>query len=100
MNAADLTASLADAWDALLHTPLFGITLTVAEYVLARRLYRAAGQNALLTPVLLAIVLVAAFLGLTGIDYATYMAGGDYLAFLPGPATVALAIPLYRAVMG
>lgn len=100
MNAADLTASLAGAWDALLRTPLFGITLTLTAYVLARRLYRAAGQNSLLTPVLVAIVLVAALLGLTGIDYESYMANGDYLAFLLGPATVALAIPLYRAVMG
>lgn len=41
MNAADLPASLAAAWDALLHTPLFGTTLTLASAVLARRLYRA-----------------------------------------------------------
>lgn len=97
MNAADLAASLAAAWAALLHTPLFGVTLTLAAAVLARRLWIAAGRTALLTPVLVAIVLVAAFLGLTGIDYETYMAGGDYLAFLLGPATVALAIPMYRA---
>ena len=30
MNAAELTDSLAEAWDALLHTPLFGIALTLA----------------------------------------------------------------------
>lgn len=97
MDATDVTASLAGAWDALLHTPLLGITLTLAAAVLARRLWTAAGRTALLTPVLGAIVLVDAFLGLTGIDCETYMAGGDYLAFLLGPATVALAIPLYRA---
>ncbi|MCV7516044.1 MULTISPECIES: LrgB family protein [Micrococcus] len=97
MNAADLTDSLAEAWDALLHTPLFGIALTLAVAVLSRRLWLAARQTALLTPVLVTIVLVAAFLALTGIDYETYMIGGSYLTFLLGPATVALAVPLYRA---
>ena len=97
MNAAELTDSLAEAWDALLHTPLFGIALTLAVAVLARRLWLAARQTALLTPVLVTIVLVAAFLALTGIDYETYMIGGSYLTFLLGPATVALAVPLYRA---
>ncbi|MBD4638941.1 LrgB family protein, partial [Xanthomonas citri pv. citri] len=51
MNAAELTDSLAEAWDALLHTPLFGIALTLAVAVLSRRLWLAAGQTALLTPV-------------------------------------------------
>ena len=97
MNAAELTDSLAEAWDALLHTPLFGIALTLAVAVLSRRLWLAARQTALLTPVLVTIVLVAAFLALTGIDYETYMIGGSYLTFLLGPATVALAVPLYRA---
>lgn len=65
--------------------------------MLSRRLWLAARQTALLTPVLVTIVLVAAFLALTGIDYETYMIGGSYLTFLLGPATVALAVPLYRA---
>lgn len=41
VNAADLPASLAAVWDALLHTPLFGTTLPLVSAVLARRLYRA-----------------------------------------------------------
>ena len=57
MNAAELTDSLAEAWDALLHTPLFGIALTLAVAVLSRRLWLAARQTALLTPVLVTIVL-------------------------------------------
>lgn len=61
--------------------------------MLSRRLWLAARQTALLTPVLVTIVLVAAFLALTGIDYETYMIGGSYLTFLLGPATVALAVP-------
>ena len=47
MNAAELTDSLAEAWDALLHTPLFGIALTLAVAVLSRRLWLAARQTAL-----------------------------------------------------
>ena len=45
MNAAELTDSLAEAWDALLHTPLFGIALTLAVAVLSRRLWLAARQT-------------------------------------------------------
>ena len=37
MNGAELADSLAEAWDALLHTPLFGIAPTLAVAVLGRR---------------------------------------------------------------
>lgn len=94
---APLDTGLVQGWASFVRTPLFGITLTVAAYVLAVRLWRALGRNALLTPVLVAIVLVAFFLEVTGIDYHTYLVGGNYLSFLLGPATVALAVPLYRA---
>lgn len=88
---------LDQAWKQFLTTPLFGITLTVLVYALAVRLWRRCGSNALLTPVLTAMLAIVALLRITHISYATYMVGGNYLAFLLGPATVALAVPLYHA---
>ena len=86
---------LAHAWTALVHSPLLGITLTLGAYQAARWVWRRARGHSLANPVLVAIVLVAGFLLLTRVDYADYLRGGRYVAFLLGPATVALALPLY-----
>ena len=87
------------AWDWLVTSPLFGIALTLAAYQLARRVWRAAGRNALANPVLVSIALIGGVLLLLQVDYGDYMAGGQYINFLLGPATVALALPLHREVV-
>ena len=90
-----MTVHAAQAWTGLVHSPLLGITLTLAAYQGARWLWRRTRGNSLANPVLVAIVLVAGFLLVARIDYADYLRGGQYIAFLLGPATVALAVPLY-----
>ena len=87
---------LEQAWTGLRDSPLFGITLTLLAYQLARTLWKRSRGHSLANPVLVAIVLVAGVLLLTHVDDATYLRGGQYIAFLLGPATVALALPLYR----
>jgi len=52
----------------------------------------------LLNPVLLSILMIGGVLLATGIDYRTYFNGAQFVHFLLGPATVALAIPLYRQI--
>lgn len=91
-----MTLDLAGAWTAVTDSPLFGITLTLLGYEGARRISRATRGNPLANPVLLGIVLVGAFLLVTRTSYADYLGGAQYIAFLLGPATVALALPLYR----
>lgn len=86
----------AAAWDAVLDSPLLGILLTLAAMVLARWLAAKAGHAPLVNPILIAIGLVGGTLLLIGIDYATYLEGAQLFSLLLGPATVALAIPLYR----
>jgi predicted murein hydrolase (TIGR00659 family) len=90
-----VTLHLAETWQWLVGSPLFGITLTLVAYQLARRIWERTGRHASLNPVLVAIVLTGGTLLLLGVDYAEYMAGGQYLALLLGPATVALALPLH-----
>jgi predicted murein hydrolase (TIGR00659 family) len=91
-----VTLHLEEAWSWLSTSPLFGITLTLVAYKVARVVWRRTGRHALVNPVLVAIVLAGGTLLLLDVDYGAYMNGGQYIAFLLGPATVALALPLHR----
>ena len=81
---------------AVLESPLYGITLTLAVYWLARLLWERTGRHPVLNPVLVAMLLGAAVVWALGTPYEQYMNGGRYVGFLLGPATVALALPIYR----
>ena len=54
-------------------------------------LYRRSGSKAVVNPVLLAVVFISVVLAVTGIDYRTYFEGAQFVHFLLGPATVAIA---------
>ena len=73
----------------------FGAFLSLAAYGVGVVL-RSRWKFALFNPLLVAIILVAAFLVGFHIDYATYMEGARYISYLLTPATVCLAIPLYE----
>lgn len=90
-----MTLHFGEAWGWLVASPVFGVTLTLVAYQLATMLWERTGKHALLNPVLVAIVLAGGTLLLLGVDYRDYMTGGQYIAFLLGPATVALALPLH-----
>ena len=85
-----------DIWVYLAASPLLHLTLTLAAFVLASWVYRRFGLNPLLNPVLLAVVAIVLILRGTGTGYDTYFDGAQFVHFLLGPATVALAVPLYR----
>jgi len=82
-------------WVYLSREPLLWLTVTLVAYVVADRVSRATGRHPLANPVLHAVWLVAAFLWLSGTSYRTYFDGAQFVHFLLGPATVALAVPLY-----
>ena len=85
-------------WVYLQTTPLFWLTATLAAYLVADRIAQLAGRHPLVNPVAIAVALIAALLRLTGADYQTYFNGAQFVHFLLGPATVALAAPLYRNI--
>ena len=91
-----MTGSFTDIWVYLAADPLLALTMTLAAYLAGSWLYERAGKNAFLNPVLLAVAMIAAVLLATGTPYETYFDGAQFVHFLLGPATVALAIPLYR----
>ncbi len=91
-----MSTDVQDIWVYLAATPLTGLTLTLAAYVAGQWLFRRFRHNPLVNPVLIAVILLVGLLTLTGVDYATYFEGAQFVHFLLGPATVALAVPLYR----
>lgn len=90
-----MPATFTDIWVYLAATPLLGLTVTLIAYMAGDWFYRRAGMQPLLNPVLIAVVLLVALLVLTGTPYSTYFDGAQFVHFLLGPATVALAVPLY-----
>jgi len=73
----------------------FGIAVTIGAYalsLLARRRY----PSPLTTPVLFSTVIIISVLLATGISFSDYQPAKTIMTFLLGPATVALAIPLYK----
>ncbi len=83
-------------WVYLSASPLLHLTLTVCFFVLARWVYRRAGRRSWLNPVLLSVLALVAVLVVTDTPYDVYFEGAKFVHFMLGPATVALAIPLYR----
>ncbi|WP_213774623.1 LrgB family protein [Bradyrhizobium sp. dw_78] len=91
-----MNRALQHLWTPLAATPLLWLALTVAAYVAGQMIQRAVRGSALASPVLIAIVLVACVVLATGTSYQTYFAGAQFINFLLGPATIALAVPLAK----
>jgi predicted murein hydrolase (TIGR00659 family) len=87
---------LTDVWVYLSATPLLGLTVTLLVYQLAFMVYRRTGMHPLANPVALAVMVLGTLLWATGTPYATYFEGAQFVHFLLGPATVALAVPLFE----
>lgn len=80
----------------LLGTSLyFGMAISVGSYLAASWLKKKTGW-AILNPLLISSLMVLAVLSIFRIDYQVYNNGAKYLSYLLTPATVCLAIPLYK----
>jgi predicted murein hydrolase (TIGR00659 family) len=87
---------IAELWVYLASAPLFWLALTLVVYQALNWTFLRCNRMPLLNPVLWSIVVLAALLSLTGTSYESYFEGAQFIHFLLGPATVALAVPLYR----
>ena len=79
----------------LIRMPLFGILLSIAAFEIGIFIQKKT-RVSLLNPLLIAVLGIMGLLALTGIPYEAYNQGGQYIHFMLGPATVILAVPLYR----
>ena len=73
----------------------FGIFITLFFYGVGMFLKQKA-KHTLVNPLLIAIVFTILFLHMFGIDYKTYNNSAKYISYLMTPATICLAVPLYR----
>lgn len=87
--------ALTTPWLQLAASPLAGLTLTLLAYIAGLWLFKRSGQFPLCNPVPIAILIISVVLWLSGTPYARYFDGAQFIHFLLGPATVALAIPLH-----
>ncbi|MFL6791100.1 MAG: LrgB family protein [Bradyrhizobium sp.] len=83
-------------WVYLSQSPLLWLTVTLSTYAIADAVSVRTHRHPLANPVLHSIWIIGAFLLLTGTSYTTYFGGAQFVHFLLGPATVALAVPLYE----
>ncbi len=82
-------------WSYLQTQPLLGLTATLCTWELACFIDLRAGHKPISNPTFLSIAFLACALLVTGTPYSAYFNGAQYVHFLLGPATVALAIPMY-----
>ncbi|MGP3698071.1 LrgB family protein [Rhodobacter sp. NSM] len=88
-------SDVTEIWSYLSRGPLLWLVMTLTAFVVGSFAFERAGRRAWVNPVLIAVLLVAATLKLTGTSYATYFEGAQFIHFMLGPVTVALATPLW-----
>lgn len=76
-------------------TAVFGVMISLLAFEIGLFINRKT-KKSFLNPLLIAIVLVIMVLKIFDISLETYNKGGQIISFLLAPATVALAVPLYK----
>ena len=87
---------IAEIWVYLAGSPLFALLLTLAAYEAGVTIYERANRHPFANPVAIAVLIVAAGISLIDMPYAKYFEGAQFIHFLLGTATVALAVPIYQ----
>ena len=87
-----------EIWVYLSGSPLLALVLTLAAYQIGVMVYERSGRSPLANPVAIAVALVV--IAITAIDmpYAKYFEGAQFVHFLLGTATVALAVPIQQGL--
>lgn len=75
----------------------FGAAVSLVAYEIGL-LLKKKFKLAIFNPLLIAILCVMAVLMILDVDYEMYNEGGKYISYLLTPATVCLAVPLYRQI--
>jgi predicted murein hydrolase (TIGR00659 family) len=87
-------------WVYLAASPLLWLAVTLSTYVVANWIYTRSHQFPLTHPVLLSVAAIGTLLVASHVTYERYFEGAKFVNFLLGPATVALAVPLFLNLEG
>ncbi len=87
-----------EIWVYLSGSPLLALILTLTAYQAGVVIYERAGRHPLANPVAIAVLLVALAITVIDMPYARYFEGAQFVHFLLGTATVALAVPIHRGL--
>lgn len=81
----------------ILDTPLFGVLISLITFEIGLFIYRKS-KISLFNPILISVTLIIVFIISFDIPYEKYKVGGDFINFFLKPATVVLAVPLYKKI--
>ncbi|SFK13084.1 LrgB family protein [Celeribacter neptunius] len=89
-------SDILDIWSYLAEGQLLWLSATIIAYLIGDGLFRLSGAKPYVNPVLISMFLLSVLLTATGTSYRTYFEGAQFIHFMLGPATVALAVPLWQ----
>lgn len=78
------------------NAPLTWLIITISAYKIGVLIYEKSGKNAFLQPIVIAYAIMLPILLVAKVPYKEYFSAVSMLHFFLGPATVALALPLYK----
>lgn len=90
----DIFSSFASS---LIVTPIFGIGISLLTFYAGSLLYKKV-NSPFLNPLVLSMLMIIALLLSFQISFDDYNRGGQFISFFLGPATVILAVPLYKKI--
>lgn len=82
----------------ILNNPLFGLILTILSFNIGLFIFEKSKKFPLLNPLLIGGIVVIIIMKIFNIPLNYYQKGGVMLSFFLAPATIALALPLYRQI--
>jgi len=87
-----------EIWVYLSGSPLLALFLTLAAYQFGLWAYARSGRHPMANPILIAVSTIAAVITAIDMPYAKYFEGAQFVHFLIGTATVALAVPIVQGL--
>lgn len=81
--------------DVFTNNMFFGIFISLVAFEIGLFIYKKT-KFPLFNPLLIASIIIIAFLKIFNIDFDTYNRGGQFINIFLGPATIVLAVPLYK----
>lgn len=93
-----MNRNLHEIWVYLSGSPLLALILTLAAYQIGVVIYERFQRHPIANPVAIAVILVATTITVIDMPYAKYFEGAQFVHFLLGTATVALAVPIHQGL--